>query len=517
MPTPPSGPTSRGTLGPTNGASSTSGSFTPSANSILLVYAWSDSEPCSISDSLGGSWTTIVARGPTESGTQTSAVWAYQEIGGSPASMTVTITPPSSAAHGGWVDEWTSYKVGSPTGQTAESSFAVGSADPRTLAITTLFDNSRVLGGISNWDSTTVTAGDSGTTADHSSQIAATTGGGAGHSTNPVATAGSFTLSLNRGTTERGQIIAFELRGTDDASVFAPDPRLARLLIQQGRWRPWAGSPDTAAGNATVTPAVITCTTALPQAGVGVGAAPAVLAAVTAAPQAGVGVGAAPAQVQAVAALPQPGVGVGVAPAVLAALTAFPGVQISVGVSPAVLAALTSLPGASVGVGAAPAVIPLVVTLPLVTSAGEDSSNATVTPATITALVSLPQPAVGVGITPAVLAALAALPRPGVGVGVTPAVAPLVVALPLATIAVHALAQPATIAALAALPRPAISVGVAPAVVVLLVALPLPEQLGEVTPNVNPAGPIIVGAVIVTSEALVGGTSRRGTLPGSIG
>jgi hypothetical protein len=354
-------------------------------------------------------------------------------------------------------------------------------------------------------------------------------------------------------------------------------------------------------GGATVTPAPIACTTALPQPGVGVGVTKAPVAAAVAAPQVGVGVGVTKVPVAAtsalpkpdlsigvtkvpvaaVAALPRPGVAVGAAPSPVAAVAALPQTAVGVGVAPAVLAAAASLPQPAVAVGITPAPLAVVVALPQATAGEAAGGDATATPDPIAALASLPQAAVGVGVAPAVLAAVASLFQPAVAVGVTPAPLAALVALPDADVAVGAapavlaatvalpqatpdtggtgaIVQPAAIAALATLPQPAVAVGVAPApiplavalatplvfssitvqpatiaavaallqpgvgvgvtpaAITVLVAVLLPESVGDALPNINPAGPVMVGAVIVQSAALPGATRRPGAMVGGI-
>lgn len=76
----------------------TTASFTPTANSKL--FAWgscgeNSATPATkptISDSLGGSWTEIGEIAYSGTGFSWDAVLWYQEIGGSPSSMTVTVT-----------------------------------------------------------------------------------------------------------------------------------------------------------------------------------------------------------------------------------------------------------------------------------------------------------------------------------------------------------------------------------------------------------------------------------------
>jgi hypothetical protein len=177
-------------------------------------------------------------------------------------------------------------------------------------------------------------------------------------------------------------------------------------------------------------------------------------------------------------------------------------------VTPAAIACTVALPQTAVGVGVAPAVTPAVVALPLPTSVGQ-TGDATVTPAAISAVVALPAAQVSVGVAPAVIATLVSLPQTAVGVGAAPAAVAVVVTLPPVTIAVHALAQPAVIGVVVALPQPAVGVGVAPAVVALVVVLPAPLSVGELAVNVNPPGPVMVGAILTAS-------SLFGTRPSSV-
>ncbi len=270
--------------------------------------------------------------------------------------------------------------------------------------------------------------------------------------------------------------------------------------------------------DATVTPDAIAALAALPQAAIGVGASPAHIAAGAALPQAAISIGVTPAVLAAAVAVLQPGIGVGAAPNAIAALAALPQAAVGVGAAPAVLAATAALPAAAVGVGVAPAVLAAVAALPQPTSVGEDSSNATVSPAVIAAVVAVPAAALSVGAAPAVIPATVALPQSGVGVGVAPAVIPLAAALPQPQVFSDALVTPAAIALLVALPAPLVAVGVTPAVIVVVVALPQPARVGPPAElNINPAGPTMVGLVVVEADVVVGATSLPGGMVGSIG
>ncbi len=305
-----------------------------------------------------------------------------------------------------------------------------------------------------------------------------------------------------------------------------------------------------------VTKAPVAAVAALPQPGVGVGAAPAVIAATTAFPQTAVGVGVTKDPVAAVVALPQAAVGVGVTPATapltvaillpasvgqgasgatvtpdpIATVAALPAAAVGVGAAPAVLAAVTALPQAAVSVGVTPAVIPLTVDMSIYDEifherfgAGADIGVG-VAPAPIACTVALPLPT-SVGQdgggnatrTPDPIAAIASLPQPGVGVGVTKAPFALTTSLPLATITVHAIAQPATAALVVGFPQARVSIGVVPATIALLVAIWQPERVGPpFANNINPAGPLLVGAITTDVDTLVGATIRRGGMPGGI-
>jgi hypothetical protein len=208
-----------------------------------------------------------------------------------------------------------------------------------------------------------------------------------------------------------------------------------------------------------------------------------------------------------------------VAPAVLAAVVALPQPGVGVGAAPAVIP-VVALVGTGIGVdvGAAPAVIPAVVALPLPTSVGEAGGSVTVTPAAIAAAAAMPKANIAVGAAPAVLPAVAALPQPGVGVGVAPAVIPLLVALPAPQVFSSALVTPAAVALVVAVPKANIGVGAAPAAIVVLVALPLPDRVGPpAEENINPPGPTMVGLVVVEQDTVLGATTRRGGMVGDIG
>ena len=251
-------------------------------------------------------------------------------------------------------------------------------------------------------------------------------------------------------------------------------------------------------GNATVTPAVIACTTTVGQPAVNVGAAPAATAATTTVPRPAVNVAAAPASTAAVTALPQPAVSVAAAPvvipvtvslpqatpdtggtsatatpSVIAAVTALPAAAVTVGASPAAIAAIaamtkaavavtaapltvvavTTVPGPAVSIGAVPSAIPVVVALPQATP-DTGGTAATATPATIAATVALPPAAVSVGARPAVLQALVALPQAAAGSSTA--------------------ATPASITVTVTIPAGVVSVGAAPAVIAVTVTLPTP-------------------------------------------
>jgi hypothetical protein len=194
----------------------TTSSFTPAANSILITWSWTSTDTRDVvTDSLGGTWTPIVGRDFTEGGERSGWQASYQLIGASPASRTVTFTASIADDHGGAVEEWTGHDATSPIGATSEASFALSSADPRTLAITTQHPNSWVLGGLSNWDNTSASSGDGGGTVIINQSTIPPGGGGCSArrsaATNPFS---PVTISINRaGVAERGNICAFELKG----------------------------------------------------------------------------------------------------------------------------------------------------------------------------------------------------------------------------------------------------------------------------------------------------------------
>lgn len=215
MPTAPSFVATRATVSGSTAAITTS-SFTPGASSILIAWSWTSGDGRdTVSDSLSGAWTTIVGRDFNEGGERSGWQASYQIQGASPSSRTVTFTAPLANDHGGAVEEWTSFDAASPIGATNEASFALSSADPRTLALTTLNDNSWVLGGLSNWDNTSCSSGDGGSTVIiNQSTIPPGGGGCSARRSAATSSAGSVTLSINRaGVAERGNICAFELKG----------------------------------------------------------------------------------------------------------------------------------------------------------------------------------------------------------------------------------------------------------------------------------------------------------------
>lgn len=186
-----------------------------------------------------------------------------------------------------------------------------------------------------------------------------------------------------------------------------------------------------AGGAATVTPAVIAVTAALPT--------PTVLAAATVAP----------AVIPASASLPTP--------TILAAANP----------TPAVIAAVAALPTPSILAAAkvTPTVIAATVTLPTPTI-DVASGATTVNPAVIAATVALPTPTVLVQgadqtVTPATIAATAALPTPTIlaAVTVTPSTIAVLVGLPTPTVIGETTVMPATIAITVTFPGPTIIIG----------------------------------------------------------
>ena len=117
--------TLRETQAAASGTSITSGSFTPSANSLLMVCAAIESDGSaiseSISDSLTSSWTKQVVDGGTGDGSypHKAVIWTT-EIGGSPSSMTVTVGLGTSMYNSELVVlDATGYDTTTPVGLTA--------------------------------------------------------------------------------------------------------------------------------------------------------------------------------------------------------------------------------------------------------------------------------------------------------------------------------------------------------------------------------------------------------------
>ena len=80
-------------------SSVTTASFTPTANAIIFAFACNRNTSASIptiSDSLGGTWNAVNAG---HDGTAVGARLFWQQIGGSPASMTVTVQGGGGAQH----------------------------------------------------------------------------------------------------------------------------------------------------------------------------------------------------------------------------------------------------------------------------------------------------------------------------------------------------------------------------------------------------------------------------------
>jgi hypothetical protein len=106
-----------------------------------------------------------------------------------------------------------------------------------------------------------------------------------------------------------------------------------------------------------------------------------------------------------------------------------------------------------------------------------------------------------------------------VGVGVAPVTVDLLTALPAPLVFSSAIPTPATVAAVVVVGAVAVQVGVAPAMLAVVVALPVPERVGPPPGlNINPPGPVEIGAITSRAVLLPGDVSERSILlPGGIG
>jgi len=255
-----------------------------------------------------------------------------------------------------------------------------------------------------------------------------------------------------------GTVVGVADDGLTDAASFTVDP---------AAWTGFVSSDDaftvtmslrpTAGGNATATPAVIACTTAIPQSAVNVQAGPMATTATAALPQA------TPAAVTLAT------------PTTIAAIAALPTPSVNASVGATVLAATVSVSQPTVNVGAGPTVIPVVVSLPQATP--QTGGNATATPSAIATTVTIPRAAANMTSGPTVVAATVALPRSAVNIAAGPAVVPVTVTLP--TAGVNSGAGPVAISAVVTLPAPGVNVTAGPAVVQVAVTLPQASAIDE--------------------------------------
>jgi len=266
------------------------------------------------------------------------------------------------------------------------------------------------------------------------------------------------TASVFAATGTGGTVVGIADDGLTDASTMPVDP---------AAWTGFVSSDDaftvtmslrpTAGGNATATPAVIACTTAIPQSAVNVQAGPTATATAATLPQAN------PAAVTLVT------------PTTIAATAAFPAAGVNVSAGATVLAATVGVSQPTANVGAGPAVIPVVVSLPQATP--QTGGNATAIPVAIATTVTIPRAATNVTSGPTVVATTVVLPRSAVNIAAGPAVVPVLVTLP--TTGVNSGAGPVAISAVVTLPAPGVNATAGPAVVQVVVTLPQASAIDE--------------------------------------
>jgi len=236
-----------------------------------------------------------------------------------------------------------------------------------------------------------------------------------------------------------------------------------------------------AGGDVTATPAVIACTTALPQSAVNVAAGPAATAATVTLPQA------------------TPDAVTLATPTTIAAVAALPAADVNVSAGATVVAATVSVSQPTVNVGAGPAVIPVTVSLPQATP--QTGGNATATPAAIATTVTVPQVAINVASGPAVVTTTVTLPQSAVNIAAGPAVVPVTVTLPIA--GVNSAAGPVAISAVVTLPQPSVNVMAGPVVVQVVVTLPQASAIDEGAQINGTSNPTVTGlASVATAAAL---------------
>jgi hypothetical protein len=284
---------------------------------------------------------------------------------------------------------------------------------------------------------------------------------------------------------------------------------------------------------ATVTPAVIATTAALPASTENIGARPAAAATVAALPASTrqVGATATPAvaatTTAAPAATPLAGTGGTAAPAVTATAVTAPLSGRNIGAGPAATATTVAAPAAASQAGATtnPAVAATTTALPAAGAAG--SSPATLLPAVITATSSAPQATAASGTlaSPAVAATSAALAATAENVAAGPAVTATAATAPAAVKQTGATVLPTVVGGVGALPAPTLLAGggvtVAPAATAMMVAAPAAAVGATVgalviarafaTPQAAPAvaaGPVVVARAFLlpaSTEATAAG------------
>jgi len=255
--------------------------------------------------------------------------------------------------------------------------------------------------------------------------------------------------------------------------------------------------------DATATPGVIACTTALPAATLAAGSTPT------------------PSAIAATATLPDvtESAGATVGPAAVVAVATLPAASVSAGstVTPATVAATTALPAATLAAGSTttPAAVAAVAALPAATA--DTGASATATPAAIASTVALPaaSPATGWTASPDAVAAAVALPAASAATGATvsPAAVESSVALPLAAAGAAAVATPDAIAAPVTLPAAAVSAGAAPApaTIAAVVSVPLAGQTLGAGPT-----PDVIAVTVDIPAALAIGAGSAAVTPGVI-
>ncbi len=218
--TTPVGPTVRGTFAAGTSATITCGSFTPTADSVLVAITWGDSvagvaSSATITDSLDGGWELVLLRNFATAGTNGYLQMWTRAVGLYPQPMAVTVTDSNGTRnHGGWVEEWTSVDTNRPTGAQEFRDGTSAQGDPQTVTLATATANSWVIGGMSNYDTSSFAAGAS-TTVTNQQSVSTFSGGCSARATTGAGAAGtSVSLTLSRaGTLSDWHLFAVELRG----------------------------------------------------------------------------------------------------------------------------------------------------------------------------------------------------------------------------------------------------------------------------------------------------------------